>query len=496
VTSTAPLTLVVPVFDESHRFGDCAPELAAFVAARPSSRLVFVDDGSADGTPELVERFIAARPGACIELIRRPHQGKGAAIEAGLATVEEGIGAFCDVDLATPLSELEVIIDTAALAPVVAIGSRGTAASRLTRRQNRVRELLGRTYNRAIQLAVVPGISDTQCGAKAAQARVWRAVLPACHENGLAWDVEVVAVARALGIPVQEVGIEWRHQDGSRVRPLRDGARMLRAIPRIRSNATAVRARAAGPAGGDGVFDDANAARLAATDADHWWFRSKATFVSLLIRRHARRSGLLVDVGAGSGGVTAMLGWPPGRALAVEGNLDLVAAARSRHALATAVADGAAIPVRDGTAAVVCLLDVIEHVEDPGPMLREAARMVAADGCVIVNVPGHPRLWSEADEILGHARRYTRRGLARDLERGGLEVVWMSHVFSWLALPVWLRRRTAASSEDSLGLEVSSPVIDRLAMLLTRVESGLTRVVSLPLGTSVLCLARPVGPTR
>ena len=235
------LTLVVPLYNESHRFAACAPALADFVAAEPAGRLVFVDDGSNDGTADLVERFIRGRRGECVELVRRPHRGKGAAIEAGLVTAACGVAAFCDVDLSTPLSELLVLIDTARRAPVLAIGSRGTAASKLARRQGRGRRDARSRLRTAIQLAVVPGVADTQCGAKAAGVALWQQILPNCHEDGFAWDVEIIALARHLDIPVQEVGIVWRHQDGSRVKPLRDGTHMLRAIPRIRMNVASTR---------------------------------------------------------------------------------------------------------------------------------------------------------------------------------------------------------------------------------------------------------------
>ena len=105
-------------------------------------------------------------------------------------------------------------------------------------------------------------------------------------------------------------------------------------------------------------------------------------------------------------------------------------------------------------------------------------------------MPAHPRLWSSADEVLGHAKRYTRRSLSAELEQGGCTIVWSSHVFSWLVLPVWLRRRTRPSGEPQLGLDVSSSFIDRIAMLLTRIEWFVASHVPLALGTSVLCIAQ------
>lgn len=485
------LTLVVPLYNEAHRFRSFAPDLQRFIASwPPGSELVFVDDGSTDATAALVEGVVARSNGR-VRLLRRPHQGKGAAVAAGLSTALTELAAFCDLDLSTPLPELDRIIDAAARAPILAIGSRGAANARLTRRQHHLRELLGRTYNRAVQVMVVPGIVDTQCGAKAARTTLWQKVLPLCREPGFAWDVEAVAMARTLGIPVQEIGIEWRHQDGSRVNPLRDGVRMVRALPRVRRNLTAtLRARSRDTLSGGGAFHDANAAALAEADVDHWWFRAKATFVSLCIRREGRTTGWLVDLGAGSGGVSAMLGWDPRRTVVVEGSTELLREAKHRHALLPVAGDAAAAPVRASVASYVCLLDVIEHLSDPVPALREAARLLDPDGRLIVNVPAHPSLWSNADEVLGHARRYTRPMLRRDLERSGLEVLWMSHVFSWLTVPVWLKRRIVPASEPQLGLDVGSPTLDRLSMVLTRLEWEVVRRVPLPIGTSVLCIAR------
>ena len=64
--------------------------------------------------------------------------------------------------------------------------------------------------------------------AKAANSQVWQKVLPFCGELGFAWDVEVIATARMLAIPVQEIGVEWHHREGSRLNVLRDGVRMVR----------------------------------------------------------------------------------------------------------------------------------------------------------------------------------------------------------------------------------------------------------------------------
>ena len=502
------LTLVVPLFNEARAISGRAGELAAFVACQPpGSELVFVDDGSDDPTAELVEAFLASSPGCPVRLLRRPHLGKGAAVQAGLETARTPIAAFCDLDLSTPLAELARLVDAARQAPIVAIASRDLAASHITNHEGLPREFLGRAYNRAAQLIVAPGIVDTQCGAKAARTELWQRILPLCREEGFAWDVEVIAAAARLGVAVQEVAVEWHHDADSRVRVLRDGVSMLRALPRIRRNLrratgvpagtgahTPALASPAAPASASGVFDDENASALAAVDGAHWWFRSKAAFVQWTFTRYGAPAGRLVDLGAGSGGVTAMLGWPPDMTLVVEGNAALAREAQRRYALTALQSDLSRIPLQDSTAAVVCLLDVIEHLESPRATLLEARRVLAPNGRLVVNVPGHPRLWSAADEALGHVRRYTRASLRAELEEAGFDVVFLSHVFSWLFLPVWARRRIHRG-EPQLGLDVDSAIVDRAALLLTRIERAVVNRVPLPAGTSVLCVATPTpGP--
>lgn len=228
------LSLVVPVFNEEHRVAERAPELLDFVAGAPiGSELVVVDDGSADATAAVVERLLAERPGVPARLLRRPHAGKGAAVAAGLAAATADYAGFCDVDLSTPLADLERVVDVARLGTVLAIGSRDVEAARLLHRESRQREALGRAYNRLVRLTLTPGIRDTQCGAKVAHRALWRAILPWCREQGFAWDVEALAVARRLGIVVTEVPVNWSHDERSRVRVGRDGAAMVLAVPRI-----------------------------------------------------------------------------------------------------------------------------------------------------------------------------------------------------------------------------------------------------------------------
>ena len=229
--------MVVPVYNESHRFVRYAGPLVEFVLRQPSdSTLLFVDDGSTDHTCELIEDLRRSSPSAehRVRTLRCPHRGKGAAVRAGLQAATTPVAGFCDLDLSTPLPEFERLIDRADAARALVIASRHVAAAHVTHDQSQMRQMLGRAFNTAARLTLVPGVVDTQCGAKVAQTELWRILLQFCIEDGFAWDVELIAVALRLGIPVQEVGVTWRHERGSTVRVARDGTEMLRALLRIR----------------------------------------------------------------------------------------------------------------------------------------------------------------------------------------------------------------------------------------------------------------------
>jgi dolichyl-phosphate beta-glucosyltransferase len=502
VSERRTLGLVVPMFNEEARLVDYGKRLLDFIAQQPfGSELVFVDDGSADGTVHAVEELLAGAPGTPARLIRGPRRGKGATVALGLAQLSTDYGGFCDLDLSTPLEHFERVVEAAVRAPVLAIASRDLLASRLVHPESRAREALGRAYNRLLQATLTPGVVDTQCGAKVAARSVWDLVLPHVREAGFAWDAELVAVAHAQGIEIVEVPVEWSHDDRSHVNVGRDGIAMVLATPRIWRRTRRVRLERrrvvlAREVQAGEVFDDANAARLTASDRSHWWFRSKAALVSTALRRTARHAdGWLVDAGGGAGGVTAMLGWNPDRTLVVEGNATLAAEAKRRHGFDTARSGVDRLPLADAAAGVVCLLDVIEHLDDPLAALHEARRVLAPGGVVIVNVPAHEWLWSASDEVLGHRRRYTRAMLRAQLVAAGLEPVVSTHVFSWLVLPVFIKRRVA-SHDAELGLDQTSALIDFAAMVLTRLERSVVGRVSLPLGTSVLCVARPVASSE
>jgi glycosyltransferase involved in cell wall biosynthesis len=161
------VTLVVPCFNEARRL-----DAAAFldlVRRRPGLTLLFVDDGSTDGTAEALERLRAAAGGSVRILRQDRNGGKAEAVRAGLAAALEGeapVVGYADADLATSPEDLLGMMAAMDEAPVAALlGSRVRLLGRRIERRA-ARHYLGRVFASVASLALGIPVYDTQCGAK------------------------------------------------------------------------------------------------------------------------------------------------------------------------------------------------------------------------------------------------------------------------------------------------------------------------------------------
>jgi dolichyl-phosphate beta-glucosyltransferase len=231
VSASVPtLSVVVPAFDEERRIVPTLETLAGWAAERGGVEVIVVDDGSRDRTAELVSR--CASP--VVRLVRLPaNRGKGAALRAGVAASRGETVLLTDADLSTPITEVARLEPRLERADVV-LGSRALPDSNLVRRQTAARELAGKGFNLAIRLLGVRGFRDTQCGFKLLRGEVARRLFAEMTVDRFAYDVELVWLAVRRGHRVEEVGVEWRDEAGSRVRVVRDGLRMLVDVARLR----------------------------------------------------------------------------------------------------------------------------------------------------------------------------------------------------------------------------------------------------------------------
>ena len=162
------------------------------------------------------------------------NRGKGSCVRRGMLEARGDLRVFSDADLSTPIEEVERLAATVAAGYDVAIGSRHLPGSRVEVRQPWWRQTMGRAFNACTRRLVMTGIRDTQCGFKLFSADAARCIFPRQRIERFGFDVELLWIARRLGLRVAEIPVTWVDDPRSTVRPISDAARMLVDLVRIR----------------------------------------------------------------------------------------------------------------------------------------------------------------------------------------------------------------------------------------------------------------------
>lgn len=239
----ADLDVVVPVYNEEARLGATLRALLAHTADLDLDVVVtVVDNGSVDRSAEVVDELSRHRPAnTALRLLGCSRQGKGAAVRRGLLSSRARWRGFCDADLSTPPAVLTPVVEHLAAGAPVVIGSRRCEGAELVVSQPLVRRL-GSSGFRRLTRPLVGGVSDTQCGFKFFEAAAAEQIFSRVSSNGFVFDVEVLAVARQLGLPVREVPVRWTDDAaGSSFRLWSHGRRVLPEVRAVRASLARMR---------------------------------------------------------------------------------------------------------------------------------------------------------------------------------------------------------------------------------------------------------------
>ncbi|MCC5953270.1 MAG: glycosyltransferase family 2 protein [Acidimicrobiia bacterium] len=226
------LSVVVPAYRE--------PDIGASVAVIRQAladvhddggvEVIVVDDGSHDGTAERASEAGADR------VVRQPvNRGKGAAVRAGMLVARGRTVAFTDADLAYSPDHLLTLLAEVESGWDVVVGSRRHTDTTTLVRARRVRELGGRAINLLTRVVLLGHHRDTQCGLKAFRGDVARILFSHSHVDGFAFDVELFLLVERYGFSLHEVPVTVVNTGGSTVRVVRDAARLVRDLFRIRA---------------------------------------------------------------------------------------------------------------------------------------------------------------------------------------------------------------------------------------------------------------------
>ncbi len=241
------LSVVIPAHNEADKIGRAITSIRDYALNKGwDVEVVVVDDGSTDGTGQAAHD-VAAAPLTVRVLRNEPNQGKGFSVRRGMMEATGRLRIFCDADMSTPIDQLDALLPWVDRSFDVVIGSRRLPESVLQPPQRFSRRTLGRIFRRIRSLILLGDIRDTQCGFKLFTAAAAEEVFPMQQVRGPAFDCEILALARARGYRIKEVGVLWRNDPDSRMRPLRDGWGMLLSLLRIRRRIARMQAATAKP---------------------------------------------------------------------------------------------------------------------------------------------------------------------------------------------------------------------------------------------------------
>lgn len=228
------LSLVIPAFNEAARLSDTVERLieAAWngLIDPRVTELIVVDEGHTDETDRMAEALLAPKfPHLHILQLQRD-SGKGAAIRAGTNVATAPVVAFMDVDMSVDPAQIPLLLGAIESADV-AIGSRSLTDSTIESANIR-RVIMGRAFNVLANAVTNVGLKGTQSDFKAFRTPMARLLFHLMAVDRSAFDVEVLWLARQLGMQIADVPVHWSDSRNSTTRPTADS--VSKAVNRCR----------------------------------------------------------------------------------------------------------------------------------------------------------------------------------------------------------------------------------------------------------------------
>jgi len=228
------LSIVIPAYNEEKRIIQTLDAVMTYLETRKiDSEVLLIDDGSTDNTIQICrDRFNNSETE--FRIIRNPkNHGKGFSVKIGIQNALGEYILFTDADNSTPIEEFDKFLPFLS-ARCILIGSRYLSPHLVERSQPSHRIMISRFANFIIQLFVIEGIKDTQCGFKVFHHEVANLFSRLQHIHRYAFDIELLNLAQLCDIEIKEIPVRWLNSPESRVRPIKDSLYTFFDILRIK----------------------------------------------------------------------------------------------------------------------------------------------------------------------------------------------------------------------------------------------------------------------
>lgn len=475
-TKTLSLSVIVPVYNERATIW----QILERVVRRPEvDQLVIVDDGSSDGTADVLRTGqaegwpeLAAGAGRPLpEIVFVPQEtnrGKGSALRAGFEIADRDIFLTQDADLEYDPDDYPQL-----LGPLYDGRADAVYGSRFAGHPRRVlffwHSLANKMLTTLSNMLCDLNLTDMETGYKAIRRELVHGMVLRSDRFGI--EPEITSKLARLRARIYEVPISYSgrsYTEGKKI-DWKDGVSavwtMLRcALTDERESSDALHA---------------TLRRMAALDR----------YNSFLFEQIREQVGQRVlEVGAGTGTITQFFR-DRDRALGTDVDPEYLKLLRRRFDrnpnIDVAHFDLSEPPppevTRQAYDTIVCL-NVLEHVQDDRRALENLHRLLEPGGRLILLVPAHGVLYGEIDQAIGHYRRYERAPLQQLLSSVGFELDDLFFVNA-LSTPGWYLNGRVLKRTAVPGFQAR--VADRLVPLYR-----LERKLKLPFGLSLIAVGR------
>jgi SAM-dependent methyltransferase len=232
---------------------------------------------------------------------------------------------------------------------------------------------------------------------------------------------------------------------------------------------------------------------MAKGQSTHWWWRARSQIISSLVHHLFKRKNLsILEIGSGTGACIAILK-QYGTVTVIEPDplcRQFLSKKFNINAIHGSLPDD--LPLALERYDLICLFDVLEHIDDDKSALEALKNLLAPNGRIIITVPAYQWLWSTLDTLSHHKRRYNAKQVYDIIDRAGLNVARLSY-FNCILLPVAITMRKYDKlfrRVNTSGYEVPNAFINWVFKLVFSLEKFILPKFNLPCGLSIFAVLK------
>jgi dolichyl-phosphate beta-glucosyltransferase len=213
------ISVIIPAYNEAERIGTTLDSLAKYASAHNFlPEVIVVDDGSVDGTAEVVRRFESDRHLGFIRILPLgANHGKGYATKAGMQVAHGIWRLFMDADNSIDISNLDAFLGYAENGFGMVIGSIEVEGSAANEHNGPYRRILSWLSKMPVRIFISATVRDTQRGFKLFSQAAADMLFGRQTIDRWGFDMELVAIAVSHDIKIKEVPVVWNNPAGSKV---------------------------------------------------------------------------------------------------------------------------------------------------------------------------------------------------------------------------------------------------------------------------------------